>query len=316
MKKLRQLLSIMTVVVFLIALLSAFIPVSAVQVPETLKIYVGYWGGPYAVKAEFTRDQLKRMTQYESYYTYITRVGTVKLQYAKGPTLKTILNASGIDINSIRQFDFYTVDSEAKFLSKGRSELLDTTRYYYPNLRANGYTDSNNQEWVVTDPAAAKIGAKVVPVIIATDECSTNHPAETPLPSQMTSAESFRLCSGQTDLTSVTSFESAKWIHAIYVVLSGSPPEGIKINEGDLLNLKVGSTQKLTYTLLGNDIADSEKNVTWQSSNPNIIKVDNQGRITVLAQGEAVITATTSNGKTASIKINAAIMALYKTRHL
>lgn len=285
---------------------SAYTSSNGTKAPEKLEVYVGYWGGPYTLKTEFSRQELESMADYEGYYSYITRVGTVMLQYAKGVSLEKILKSSQIDKSSIRQIDFYTVDvKDQYFTSKGRTELLDTTRYYYPNLRANGYTDWNTSKWVVTDDAMASSGAVVVPTILATQQYATKDPNEMPTPAQISPEDSFRLCSGQVDTSTPTSFESAKWVHSIYVIFSGSPPENIIINEGESLNVEVGSRQKLSVTLIGKDIPDFEKGrVVWSSSDSSIVKVDQAGRITVLKDGTATITVTTSTGKTASIVIN------------
>ena len=311
MKNASRLFKSIVVLIILVVMLStqtasAYTSSNGVTAPEKLQVYVGYWGGPYTLKVEFNRSELESMVDYQGYYSYVTRVGTVMMQYARGVTIEKILNYAQIDKNSVRQFDFYTVDvKDTYFTSKGRTELLDTTRYYFPNIRANGYTDWETGKWIVTDEEAARAGAIAVPTILATQQFATKDPNVMPQPSQITPEDSFRLCSGQVDTSSPTSFESAKWVHSVYVVLSGSPPQGVTINQGDSLNMKVGSMQQLNCTLIGDSILESEmKNIKWSSSDPSIVKVDPNGRITVKKEGTAIITATTSNGKVATIVIN------------
>lgn len=67
-------------------------------------------------------------------------------------------------------------------------------------------------------------------------------------------------------------------------------------------SLAVGKTQKLTATVAP-DNADN-KTVTFSSDNIAIATVTPvQGTVTAVAEGKARITATTSNGKTATCEI-------------
>jgi hypothetical protein len=56
------------------------------------------------------------------------------------------------------------------------------------------------------------------------------------------------------------------------------------------LNLAVGSTQQLTAAVTPPDASD--KSVTWSSSAENVAIVDQDGRVTAIAEGQAVIIAT------------------------
>lgn len=71
------------------------------------------------------------------------------------------------------------------------------------------------------------------------------------------------------------------------------PVESVSLNKNELA-LNVGATETLTATVLP-DLA-SNKNVTWTSSDANVATVDENGKVTAVAQGEAVITATTVDG--------------------
>ena len=79
------------------------------------------------------------------------------------------------------------------------------------------------------------------------------------------------------------------------------------INEAESVTLSgsgsvvLNGTINLTATVLPADAAD--KNVTWSSSNENVLKVEN-GVVTAVATGKATITATTANGKSASVEIS------------
>lgn len=210
------------------------VPVSAATVPQTLKVYVQYWGDADStvLLGEYSRGELESLASsahygYEGYYCNVTRVCTVMRIHARGVKLKEFLrDYVGVDLNSVRQIDFHTTDvaADARFVSKGRWELLDSTRYYYPNIIENTHVDYELYERVVDDEAAALEGAVVVPTILATVQYATKN-ANDRMTAAMTESASFRLCAGQPDLTTKTSFESAKWVDAIYVVLAGSPPE-------------------------------------------------------------------------------------------
>ena len=68
------------------------------------------------------------------------------------------------------------------------------------------------------------------------------------------------------------------------------------------LTLTEGETYRLEAMVTPSDATD--KSVTWESSSPEIAKVEN-GVVTALKKGEAVITVkTVDGGKTASCKIN------------
>ena len=76
--------------------------------------------------------------------------------------------------------------------------------------------------------------------------------------------------------------------------------ESIKINE-TIEEIKVGDSKQLSANILPQNTTNKE--LTWESSNPNIIKVNSTGKITAIGEGKAYITVSTLNKKTDSIKI-------------
>lgn len=64
------------------------------------------------------------------------------------------------------------------------------------------------------------------------------------------------------------------------------------------LTLKEEETYKLTATINPSDATD--KTITWSSSKTSFVSVSNEGLVTALSEGSSTITATSSNGKTAS----------------
>ena len=264
---------------------------------DTLTITVGYYGGNYYTKKVFTLEELQSMDQVKQVYSYIDNMPAVCLDSAVGVCLTDIMDAAGIDINSIQSFHFYCTDiARTWYLTLPKDYLLDTMRFYYPNLPYHWDYD----EAVAT--VGATDGAIPVDTIIAWQDNWRRFATE-PDFDQMTGTTRFRLLFGQTDVKTPTSSRSAKWVHTIAVTLGGTPPAGITLDES-ALDLEVGSEFQVNATLkIDNNTTDQR--ITWSSSDPDIVSVDKKGKIKVLSEGTAVITATTvMGGLTASVTVN------------
>nr|WP_291568895.1 Ig-like domain-containing protein [Clostridium sp. UBA2485] len=78
--------------------------------------------------------------------------------------------------------------------------------------------------------------------------------------------------------------------------------ESISLDKSSI-DLKVGQTDKLTATVLPEDAAN--KKVIWLSSDESIAKVDKNGNITAIKEGQATITAKLENTDlTATCEVN------------
>ena len=75
----------------------------------------------------------------------------------------------------------------------------------------------------------------------------------------------------------------------------------IKINE-NITSMKENEIQKLTATITPENVTD--RNITWSSSDEKIATISSSGEIIAKKAGQVEITATSSNGKTNTIKIN------------
>ena len=88
------------------------------------------------------------------------------------------------------------------------------------------------------------------------------------------------------------------------VTVNEPAPEVIEVTSVSLnktsLTLEIGESETLTATVLPSNATD--KSVTWTSSAQTVVTVED-GKVTTIESGTATITATTSNGKTASCMI-------------
>lgn len=73
--------------------------------------------------------------------------------------------------------------------------------------------------------------------------------------------------------------------------------KSIKLNK-TTQDLYIGKTDRLNLTISPADTTD--QNVSWTSSDPSVIRVDKDGKVTGYGRGTAIITAKTANGLTAS----------------
>lgn len=78
------------------------------------------------------------------------------------------------------------------------------------------------------------------------------------------------------------------------------PPDPSSISLYSKAMMIYGETRTLKYTLLP---VDAYKSLTWTSSNPDIVSVSSDGTLTARHDGKAVVTVTTSNGKSASCEV-------------
>ncbi len=263
---------------------------------DTLTIKVGYFGGPYYTKKVYTLSDLEVMPQVKQAYTFIDSMPAVCIDSAIGVKLTDILEDAGIDVNSVELFYFYATDvKKGWYQSLPKSFLLDTKRYYYPNLPT--HWDYDVQSSV---PGAVYGAIEVEPIIAIRDKWERF--ATAPDFTAMTDDTRFRLVFGQADTSTITASRSAKWVHAIEVMLGGTPPAGVTLDQ-DIANLKVGSTVQLTATVAPYDATD--KSVTWSSSDTGVATVDEHGLVTVVGPGTAIITVSTVVGNmTATCIVN------------
>ena len=79
-------------------------------------------------------------------------------------------------------------------------------------------------------------------------------------------------------------------------------PESVTLNKKGKITMNINSQEQLIATILPEN-ANSKTNITWKSSNSNVVEVNKTGKITAKSVGEATITATTENGKEQDLEI-------------
>jgi uncharacterized protein YjdB len=94
-------------------------------------------------------------------------------------------------------------------------------------------------------------------------------------------------------IITVTTLEGNKTAKCDLEVIKRVPVTGVSLNN-TTLDLGVGNTELLLATIIPSNA--SNKNVTWSSSNASAIAVSNEGLVSGIAAGTAVITVTTEEG--------------------
>ena len=269
----------------------------SVGVPsDTLTIKVGYFGGPYYTKKVYTLNDFDELPQVEQSYTFIDNIPAICIDTAKGVKLTDILADAGIDVNSVQKFYFYSTDiKKGWYQCLDKSSLLDTPRYYYPNLPSHW-----DYETHMALPEAVYGAVRVDPIIAYKDNWKRY--ADAPDTGSYDTSTRFRLLFGQKDTIEHNAPQAAKWVHAIEIMLGGMPPAEITLDQ-NMVNVKVGSTVQLEATVAPDEATD--KSVTWSSSDTDVATVDEHGQVTVVGPGTAVITVSTVvGGLTATCVVN------------
>jgi hypothetical protein len=204
------------------------------------------------------------------------------------------MEVSGIDINSIQRFYFYTNDNQGGYFTDfTKKDLLDTTRFYYPNLIYRYY----EPDFAFKDDRAAVEGAVPVPtMLVVSDSWKRHQPGPDDFgeidysDSAQRSRTRFRLLFGQVDPVTSEANRAAKWVHSIEVMLGGGPTITTDIS---VLEKEVGSSYRIRATVTAAEDLLAEqigRELVWSSSDPEIAVVDNEGNVTITGEGDVVIT--------------------------
>jgi len=190
---------------------------------DTLTVRVGYFGGVYEETRTFTADELWAMNVVYTDYTLLDNMPSVVIDHVAGIPLADIIEAAGIDLNSVQSFNFWTKDKTGSYYtSLTKTYLIDTPRYCYYSLPDNFDYDMG------TGNALATSDRQWVPTVIALADDWNRALAGASFGSDysnLNTSTRFRLIFGQTNAEERTASRSAKWIYAIEVTLGGAPPQ-------------------------------------------------------------------------------------------
>ena len=139
-------------------------------------------------------------------------------------------------------------------------------------------------ELVLTIGATDKLTATVLPEDV-TDKTVTWTSSDESIVTVDEEGNIQALALGEATITAACGEKSATCKVTVNPILA----ESIALDRTELV-LTIGATDKLTATVLPEDVTD--KTVTWTSSDESIATVDEDGNVTAIAEGEAVITAT------------------------
>lgn len=99
-------------------------------------------------------------------------------------------------------------------------------------------------------------------------------------------------------------YAHSRWASEPVRVYVGTVPKSITVSP-ETAELDVNETVTLEAAVLPADAFDTS--VIWTSSNDEVATVDEEGKVTAVAEGDATITATTINGLTATVEITVTV---------
>ena len=106
---------------------------------------------------------------------------------------------------------------------------------------------------------------------------------------------------GECEITATTADGSNKSA-SCHITVGAAPAESVSIEYNGSSSLHVGQTAQLSAIVLPEDATD--KSVTWQVQNAEVLSVSPEGLLKAVGLGEAWVSATTSNGKAAYMTFN------------
>ncbi len=257
---------------FMALVLVGFYPAKALGATSDLTVRAGFYGGPYYELNTFSyEDMCQLATDEPIIYSGIDTGNFVRVCYAWGVKMETLLNECNIDMDSVKYFHMSTADNYGESTTTFSSDIL-TERYFYPNLArempASGQVNSFSDEY--------KKGAIQVPVLLAIN-CSDFSRDEALRvrqegiyrsynPTDLSDEYRYRIIYGQKAITSSLSDgynvqTSGKYVYAMDIQLEGSPALTIKKtlisgNEGKVGSkyiLKVEATLPASYSYLSRE---------------------------------------------------------------
>lgn len=231
----------------------------------SLVLKIGSAGGSYNIVKTLTYADMYAMANVQQAYSYIDSMPAPVEDPALGVKLTDLLTSAKIDANSVEGFTFYSTDGYITDFTK--SDLLETPRYYYPNIVKDW--DSATK---AADLPGATDGAVQVATILAVED-NWGRLEDPPDFSAMTGDAAFRLLFGQTDTHTPDASDSAKWVDEIDVTMLPSasvgltsPTVGQTYHPGDTVSV-AGTVYNLATATV--TVTDLDGNNVFTASNLN-----------------------------------------------
>lgn len=221
-------------IVSLAILFIGICPVTATAEVSSLTVRAGFYGGPYYEIHTFTYDEMCRLATEEPItYSGLDTGNFVRIIYAWGVKMETLLAECNINMDSVKYFHMSTADNYGESTTTFSSDIL-SERFFYPNL-ARTMSDRGQ---VSTGKDEYMEGAVRVPTILAIN-CSDFSREEalrvrqdgnyqTVTPKDLSAEYRYRLVYGQKTLAGSLANgynvqTSGKYIKAMDIQLEGSP---------------------------------------------------------------------------------------------
>lgn len=176
---------------------------------------------------DLTVSDLQNMTQERKIYSAVNNTNTSKFYATEGVMLTDLLTSANIDIDSIQSMTFVATDDYSRSFT--REYLLDTPRYYYPEL------ENNSME-----------GAIPVEPILALQAMEALEKEQLDFDG-MDDRYSLRFFCGQTEFDMITDKNFVKWVSQIEI-------QGVPVNipapalSADTTNNIIGQPVNLSFT--------------------------------------------------------------------
>ncbi len=245
---------------------------------NTVDMYVGYFGGPYAYIQTVTEDEMQNNCVCGEWtYSSIDNGLYTRYNLAYGVTMESLLSYCHITTSDISEIYFLGTDNN---YYAGFHDLFGVPHYYFPYLAENynqRYPDESNTGLINSSRIE-------VPAILAFEQSLYRDSGAfdyEKYQSMMDNDECLRIVFGQTVWNEVSTSDSVKWVYEIAVMLKGNP---ITV---DNLETEYGSEMKI-YVNSGfeelDDAIRSGLNITAAGGNDRVEVIENEdGTITVRA---------------------------------
>ncbi|MDO5708444.1 MAG: hypothetical protein Q4P31_07410, partial [Andreesenia angusta] len=306
--KIKYILTISTLLIFFII----NIQVAEAKV-DNLRISVGYEGGPFYTKADFSFEDLRSgMSDHVYGFSHIKGNGALNYNFARGYTLEYLLNQmADIYIDSIKRAVIVTTD-EYLVNNKDitREYLFRENRYFYPELyRYYGTPDEDKgrDRAEIVKPFIA-VESNTIDFDTSTDKDKVGELIEESLAGEgLSDNTSFRLLLGANpDLKTNTARNTAQDIYEIKLVLEGAPTLEIQ-EEAIIRDSEIGGNvinEDGTLNIQNGDIIDVDNLFDWKVEDVNYDDDEIRYNIEMAAKEQVEKAITNVYGKDAKPKFH------------